>query len=751
MEIIPIKEIMRKLNPDIDCQEYTYNLNDDISKCDKTIEKYISKIDKKDLQNKNIKNIKNTLNQIIFGEDEASTINSLMYFNINEETIFIYSFSGFNDSFTYTLKKDNSFSFLRFLLDRFFEDKNCNIDDDFTLSDHLTIKTRKYIKNIFLKTCGKKFDNKSDCHKISIFEEINYISTLSYEGAYVRSKLAIMSKNLSDTFVTYYIKLDRPVSFSEYRKVRKLLQTSDENTYLIGDNEKIYGLGRFNKLDELKSKLEDNNTILILEFTGRFEYKISTAFITTDLINDELTKYVVKENFLVNIKNGKPNLIENKYSEGILESVLKQAFKNDFKEDLDEKIVSLKKIVYYAKNQKHGTILVIATPEIAKSETSKLVNQSIKIKNKNLADCDNLENLIYKITNIDGAIYIDINSNCHAIGVILDGTADEKHGDSSRGSRYNSAIKYSLKEGVGNSCVIIVISEDGMVDIIYRGDKYDTIIKQINKLFNKASNLFNDKNYEGALNILNKILKLDTSSSKAYLNKGLALSALERKKDAIDCYDLAIKFKPDYAKAYYNKGAVLFHLGKKDEAIECYDLAIKFKPDYAKAYYNKANALFYLEKREEAIECYDLAIKFKSDYAYAYNNKGAALSELERKWEAIKCYDLAIKFKPDYAKAYCNKANALSDLGKQKEAITYYDLAIKFKPNYAKAYYSKGNALSDLGKQKEAIKCYDLAIKFKPNYISAYYSKGAVLSTIGKNDEAEECYKKAEELENDNK
>lgn len=713
MKNIPVKEIIRMLNPDIDCQEYTYNLNDNILRCNKAIEKYISKIDKKDLEDKNIENIKNTLNEVIFSEDEASLINSLMYFNINEETIFIYSFSGFNDSFTSTLKKDNSFSFLRFLLDKFFKDSSCNVNNDFTLSDHLTIKTRNYIKNIFLETCGKKIYDKSDSNSISIFEEINYISTLSYEGAEVHAKLAIMSKNLADNFVNYYIKLSRPVSFSEYRKVRKLLQTSDKNTYLIGDNETIYGLGKFNKLDKLKLKLEDNNTILILEFTGSFEYTISTAFITSDLIKDtqsnESPNYSVKENLLLNIKNGKPNLIESKYSESILENVLKQAFKNEFREDSEQKIASLKKIVYYAKNQKHGTTLVIATPEIAKSETSKLVNQSIKIENKNLANCDYLENLIYKITNIDGAVYIDTNSDCHAIGVILDGTADERHGDSSRGSRYNSAVKYSLKEGIVNSCVIIVISEDGMIDIVYRGDKYDSIIKHINKLFNKANNLFNDGDYKGTINILNKILRLDASSSKAYLNKGLALSALERKTEAIACYDLAIKFKPDYAKALYNKGTVLFHLGKKDEALECYNLAIKFKPDYAKAYYNKGNTLFYLGKRKEAIECYDLAIKFNPDYAYAYNNKGTALSDLEKKTEAIKYFDLAIKLKPNYAKAYCNKGNALSDLGMQEEAIKCYDLAIKFKTDYVYAYNNKGIALSVLGKQEEAEECFNIA------------------------------------------
>ena len=45
------------------------------------------------------------------------------------------------------------------------------------------------------------------------------------------------------------------------------------------------------------------------------------------------------------------------------------------------------------------------------------------------------------VTNIDGAVLIEPSGICHAIGAILDGLATEK-GDSSRGSRYNGALRY---------------------------------------------------------------------------------------------------------------------------------------------------------------------------------------------------------------------------------------------------------------------------------------------------------------------
>ena len=46
---------------------------------------------------------------------------------------------------------------------------------------------------------------------------------------------------------------------------------------------------------------------------------------------------------------------------------------------------------------------------------------------------------------------------------ILDGLATEK-GDSSRGSRYNSAVRYV--ESSRYACLAIVVSEDGLIDLL---------------------------------------------------------------------------------------------------------------------------------------------------------------------------------------------------------------------------------------------------------------------------------------------
>ena len=67
------------------------------------------------------------------------------------------------------------------------------------------------------------------------------------------------------------------------------------------------------------------------------------------------------------------------------------------------------------------------------------------------------------VTSIDGAVLLDPEGYCYSIGVILDGRASGR-GDSARGARYNSALRYV--ESSEYPCIAVVVSEDGLVDVI---------------------------------------------------------------------------------------------------------------------------------------------------------------------------------------------------------------------------------------------------------------------------------------------
>ncbi|HQU43468.1 MAG TPA: diadenylate cyclase, partial [Pirellulales bacterium] len=111
-----------------------------------------------------------------------------------------------------------------------------------------------------------------------------------------------------------------------------------------------------------------------------------------------------------------------------------------------------------ASAQKHGALLVIS--EGAAQEADRLANDCTRIRPASL-DVETFA----RVTRIDGAVLLDPQGNCHAIGVILDGLASAK-GDPARGSRYNSAVRYVENRKSEYPTLAVVVSEDGTIDFV---------------------------------------------------------------------------------------------------------------------------------------------------------------------------------------------------------------------------------------------------------------------------------------------
>jgi hypothetical protein len=129
---------------------------------------------------------------------------------------------------------------------------------------------------------------------------------------------------------------------------------------------------------------------------------------------------------------------------------------NGIPNDATELLVSL---VRQAERERHGTLMVISAE--AAAESARLSNQATPIE-----PCVLTPELLGHLTGIDGAVLVDTNGLCHALGVILDGQATE-NGEPGRGARFNSAIRY-VQSAIDRdiSTMAIVVSEDGGVDVI---------------------------------------------------------------------------------------------------------------------------------------------------------------------------------------------------------------------------------------------------------------------------------------------
>lgn len=261
-----------------------------------------------------------------------------------------------------------------------------------------------------------------------LFFTLNTISSLRYEGAEGIGRLLLVQRghpNIEEVFA-----LTCPTELSDYRAVRKLLEMTSQDVHLLADAEKVYALGR--QVGHYDASRED---LFDIHFVKHYAWEFTHA-----------------GQVLLRARYGLPTLPRPRLN--------RTSFKRDLKRTFDvhraDKVAHLWDVVLEASKQPKGTLLVITTEALAEADRLKL--QCTLIEPVPLTPL-----ITQLITSIDGAVLLDPEGYCYSIGVILDGKASG-NGNGTRGARYNSAVRYV--ESSPYPCLVVVVSEDGMVDVL---------------------------------------------------------------------------------------------------------------------------------------------------------------------------------------------------------------------------------------------------------------------------------------------
>ncbi|GLC90220.1 tetratricopeptide repeat protein [Lysinibacillus piscis] len=668
----------------------------------------------------------------------------------------------------------NQYVFIHFLLDYILKRINL-IEYGIIVKKVKKLKTEdiniqlSYIVNKFFEklvlTIQEGEQEEEPTNSLSL-KHLDVISTMHYEGAKVNAKLIVINDSYKDTFIHFMVELHKPIPYTEYRKVRKMLELSGQDIFVIGNHQEIYGLGRLKQFYKAQ-KIEDK--ILVIDFLNTSYYKISSIDFVKKMIDSshatiEDIRWTYEQQLIIGFKHKNLFLTDSEFPEKKLRRVLKNTFDTYDKEHKNE-LENMLEIVRLAANQKKGTMVVITEPSIAEAEMDRLSGQGMQINVLDFAkDVPNNDKalLIERLTSIDGAIYLDTECTCYAIGMILDGKAVADKGNSSRGARYNSAIRYQNLDNLKDRSVIVVISEDGMVDVIGDEIKLQEAIDDVKNLMVdkqykealavlenlltkygsvleldelKADILYELKEYDKALDALNQIVK-DENDVQFYFKRGLINRKLQNYEGSIVDYTKVIELRPNYAVAYNNRGVAYDDLGKYDEALENYTKVIELNPNYAKAYNNRGIVYKKLEKYDEALEDYTKAIELNPNYARAYYNRGSIYDDLKEYDEALEDYTKAIELNPDDVDAYNNRGIVSRKLEKYDEALKDYAKAIELKPEDAGLYNNRGVVYKNLMKYDEALKDYTKAIELNPNYATTYNNRAYVHQKLGNNEAA---------------
>jgi hypothetical protein len=268
-----------------------------------------------------------------------------------------------------------------------------------------------------------------------VFENLNRVSELRYEGGETLGTIIFAPPDLQS--LSYHAKFLKPISLKSHRLVRKVVEISDNRLGCICQGVRgIVGFGSLSASGDI--------SVFRAVFTGHYRWAL--------YVNDTL---------LMNCAFGVPSVPQSRLTETTFFSNVQRILPGLTLNQGE----ALWDAVSAAMDQRHGTMLVVS--DNALNEAQRLKSQAITIEPIKLNSA-----FVARISGIDGAILVDRDCNCHAIGVILDGIATDE-GDPSRGARYNSALRYVGSAQVPTVC--LVVSEDGYVNMV------PTLLPQISK------------------------------------------------------------------------------------------------------------------------------------------------------------------------------------------------------------------------------------------------------------------------------
>ena len=282
--------------------------------------------------------------------------------------------------------------------------------------------------NEVLRAAGRRFMLRAAAGNHGLYDACNGVAALRHEGDEGVGTLLVGRRH--HPAITPVLTLDAPIPLRDHRSIRKLLEMSEDRASLVSDATDVFGLGSL--ADSADPRHEP---VFTVHFTRHYSW--------------ELTH---NGHVMMKVVSNTPRLPQGIVAQEHFGRTVRRVFPTLKTTTADY----LWQLTQKATAQPNGTILLIS--EGAALEAARLTKQCFRVAPRLMTPA-----VLRLVTSIDGAVLIDPAGTCYGIGAILDGLATEK-GDSSRGSRYNSALRYV--ETSRYPCLAIVVSEDGLIDLL---------------------------------------------------------------------------------------------------------------------------------------------------------------------------------------------------------------------------------------------------------------------------------------------
>lgn len=176
-------------------------------------------------------------------------------------------------------------------------------------------------------------------------------------------------------------------------------------------------------------------------------------------------------------------------------------------------------------------------------------------------------------------------------------------------------------------------------------------VSKADKLFLKGNKLYEQQQYEEAVEAYKEALQISPSEWGYYFNLALAYKKLGRKQEATESFQKAVELNPESYSSNKELGEALAKDGDYEEAKKYYLKATEISPDDPDAFYNLGVCLTNLGESEEALRLFLKTVELNKDYAEAYYQIGTLYISQNRVEEAVHNLEKFLELAPQHEKA----------------------------------------------------------------------------------------------------
>jgi tetratricopeptide (TPR) repeat protein len=205
------------------------------------------------------------------------------------------------------------------------------------------------------------------------------------------------------------------------------------------------------------------------------------------------------------------------------------------------------------------------------------------------------------------------------------------------------------------------------------------------ELYNKGIVLYENQDYDNAVDIFKQCIDANPKNSTYYYNLGLAYVKTSNYDKAIEILQKGLELNPKDYDTNYNLGIAYYESKDYHSAVKFYQAAIDINPKDAAGYDSLGSAYYALNSFDMALSNFKKASSIATKNPTMLYNLAYTYYIKEQYEDAGITFEKVVKLNSSDEEAFFNLANTYSKLQKYEKAIDNYKQALSINPGHEEA------------------------------------------------------------------